>query len=331
MATVEDSWAFVPIGDPFPQFPVRVKGENNMYVALWYKHGKPVCGRAWNNGGVVECSFPYSGKELSGKRDLGGEIQILTYQGKFDDNKYWYEWMPFKERNQTHLKMVRCGNSAPILMNTNSGQTLLGNIDLSSEKASISWEGKEQVVMGGPIQDLMVICRNHRRPDKPSGEDQWVDVRIKDPFPAEAVRAAGRPLKMDDGTSVEHCVALWYKHGEPVMGRCWKQGLQVAASFGWGGKEFTGNVGSIQVLCYSTPAEMGFDYNWIPYREATAGGEWRPVFVKETAPCLIRTAAGHERLGQVHLTKEIATVGWAGKEETYLGPQVQNFLVLCRN
>ena len=36
-----------------------VPGVNNMYVALWYKHGKPVCGRAWNNGGVVECSFPY--------------------------------------------------------------------------------------------------------------------------------------------------------------------------------------------------------------------------------------------------------------------------------
>ena len=31
-----------------------------MYVALWYKHGKPCHGRAWNNNGVVECSFPYS-------------------------------------------------------------------------------------------------------------------------------------------------------------------------------------------------------------------------------------------------------------------------------
>ena len=51
----------------------------NQYVALWYKNGKPVSGRAWNNGGVVECSFPYKSAELTGKAQLGGKIQILTY------------------------------------------------------------------------------------------------------------------------------------------------------------------------------------------------------------------------------------------------------------
>uniref|UniRef100_A0AC35G3N0 Uncharacterized protein n=1 Tax=Panagrolaimus sp. PS1159 TaxID=55785 RepID=A0AC35G3N0_9BILA len=53
----EDTWAFQPIGSPFPDNPVKAMGQQNMYVALWYKHGKPVHGRAWNNGGVVECSF----------------------------------------------------------------------------------------------------------------------------------------------------------------------------------------------------------------------------------------------------------------------------------
>lgn len=56
----EDTWAYNTIGSPFPDNPVRVKGQQNMYVALWYKFGKPIHGRAWNNNGNVECSFPYS-------------------------------------------------------------------------------------------------------------------------------------------------------------------------------------------------------------------------------------------------------------------------------
>lgn len=47
-----------------------------MYVALWYKNGKPVHGYAWNESGVVEASFPYNKAELKGARDLGGMIQV---------------------------------------------------------------------------------------------------------------------------------------------------------------------------------------------------------------------------------------------------------------
>lgn len=88
-AAKEDTWAFQPIGSPFPDNPVRVPGQQNMYVALWYKHGKPVHGRAWNNDGGVECSFPYSKVELTGKKDLGGQIQILTYKGDYNSLGYW--------------------------------------------------------------------------------------------------------------------------------------------------------------------------------------------------------------------------------------------------
>lgn len=72
----EDEWAFGPIGSPFPDNPVRVLGQQNMYVALWYKYGVPIHGRAWNNGGVLECSFPYKKAELTGVKDLGGQIQV---------------------------------------------------------------------------------------------------------------------------------------------------------------------------------------------------------------------------------------------------------------
>jgi hypothetical protein len=48
-----------------------------MYVALWYKNGKPVHGYAWNDGGVVQASFPYNSAELTGKDNLGGMIQVF--------------------------------------------------------------------------------------------------------------------------------------------------------------------------------------------------------------------------------------------------------------
>lgn len=48
----------------------------NMYVALWYKNGKPVHGYAWNESGVMEASFPYGKAELKGARELGGMIQV---------------------------------------------------------------------------------------------------------------------------------------------------------------------------------------------------------------------------------------------------------------
>uniref|UniRef100_A0A915LP22 Uncharacterized protein n=1 Tax=Meloidogyne javanica TaxID=6303 RepID=A0A915LP22_MELJA len=75
-APKEDTWAFNPIGSPFPENPVKVLGQQNMYVALWYKNGKPVHGYAWNDGGVVQASFPYGKAELTGKEDLGGMIQV---------------------------------------------------------------------------------------------------------------------------------------------------------------------------------------------------------------------------------------------------------------
>ncbi|EPB66313.1 hypothetical protein ANCCEY_14598 [Ancylostoma ceylanicum] len=85
----EDTWAFQPIGAPFPDHPIRVPGQQNMYVALWYKYGKPIHGRAWNNNGGVECSFPYKKFELKTKTELEGHIQILTYKGNFKTLGYW--------------------------------------------------------------------------------------------------------------------------------------------------------------------------------------------------------------------------------------------------
>uniref|UniRef100_A0A0M3I9Q4 Chitin-binding type-3 domain-containing protein n=1 Tax=Ascaris lumbricoides TaxID=6252 RepID=A0A0M3I9Q4_ASCLU len=50
----EDTWTLQAIGTPFPKNPVKAPGQQNMYVALWYKHGQPLMGRAWNDSGVVQ-------------------------------------------------------------------------------------------------------------------------------------------------------------------------------------------------------------------------------------------------------------------------------------
>lgn len=107
-----------------------------MYVALWYKHGKPIHGRAWNNGGVVECSFPYKKAELRTAQQLEGNIQVslvrsltlpttalvrvlqvLQYTGDHNTQGFWYEWILYKDRFEKPeaRQLLRCGDSFPIL------------------------------------------------------------------------------------------------------------------------------------------------------------------------------------------------------------------------
>ena len=333
-----DQWAWVKIGEPFPENPVRVKGEMNQYVALWYKNGKPVMGRAWNNGGVVECSFPYSGRELTGARDLGGQIQILTYKGDFAKNKFYYQWVQWKERNQDHLAMVRCGQATAMLMKVKSGNNLVGNMDLTSETATVAENGKGESVAGGANATNLVVVRNHIDPGRKCGiphkENFWRDIRIHDDLPESSVMAGGKKIDTGDGKMVEHYVALWYKNGEPVFGRAWTyKGNTVEASFGILGKEFTGAIGSIQTLSYFSdfPKDHGFAINWVPYKDCVGGTkEWKPVQVKDVAPCLIKTNKGHEKLGCCWMLQGKASTGAGGLEEIYVGACVNDFLVLCR-
>lgn len=154
---------------------------------------------------------------------MGGQIQILTYNGDFNSLGYWYEWLPFKARDQPHLELVRCGQSAPVLMRAPNGKDYLGYLDMSTDVASCSFDGKAIEIAGGPVQELRVIFRNLRPP--PTGvkiiDDQWIDIKYNDPFPKKdiVVPADNRQLKQDDGRMMFQYVALWYKHGNPVFGR----------------------------------------------------------------------------------------------------------------
>ncbi|MCP3663909.1 MAG: hypothetical protein GY696_15685, partial [Gammaproteobacteria bacterium] len=132
-----------------------------------------------------------------------------------------------------------------------------------------------------------------------------------------------------DGTFQKQAVGLWYKHGEPVMGRAYEVGALLGATFGWENKEFSGDVGSVQIQCYHSQEEQGFQLSWRPFKLRETDG-WYPVHVRDCAPCVISTRKS-ERLGKVLLSKQKASVAWAGKEEIFTGDEVLEFMVLCRN
>ena len=77
--------------------------------------------------------------------------------------------------------------------------------------------------------------------------------------------------------------------------------------------------------------ESGFELSWRPLEEAEVEKDgWRAVHVGGSVPCVIQTAAGHERLGRLDTVKKVALVAWAGKEEVYTEPEVDKFMILCR-
>ncbi|KIH62372.1 hypothetical protein ANCDUO_07345 [Ancylostoma duodenale] len=142
---------------------LQVLGEQNMYVALWYKHGKPIHGRSWNNGGVVECSFPYKKAELRTAQQLEGNIQVLQYTGDHNSQGFWYEWIKYKDRlekiDEQH-QLLHCGDSFPILWKDRPEGALLGYVDNRTEIALFSCDGKVYERKGPELNEMYIIVRN---------------------------------------------------------------------------------------------------------------------------------------------------------------------------
>ncbi|TKR72766.1 hypothetical protein L596_020170 [Steinernema carpocapsae] len=359
----EDVWAFQPIGAPFPENPVKVMGQQNMYVALWYKHGKPIHGRAWNNGGVVECSFPYLKAELTGAKDLGGQIQVLQYKGDHNTLGFWYEWIQYKDRfdKADERQMLKCGDSFPIFWKDRKGGPLLGFVDNKTENAAFSHDGVAENITGTALNNMWIIVRNLKGgppfcecatcpkpppppPIPPPGPppprvmlNEWMDIRAGDPWPTRPlVKALNKSLDTLPGHPADQYVALWYQQGEPIMGRIWNENGKVAAAFGWFNNEYKGNVGSIQVLVELSDHVRGFDYSWQPFSVAAVFGEkeWHPVHVDyhkgDISPCVLNLAGGKQILGKVDVRNEKASAAYSGKENIVVGPPVQPFMTLCR-
>ncbi|KAK6746692.1 hypothetical protein RB195_000143 [Necator americanus] len=331
----EDTWAFQPIGAPFPDHPIRVPQQQNMYVALWYKYGKPIHGRAWNNNGGVECSFPYKKFELKTKTELEGHIQILTYKGNFKTLGYWYEWLPLKSRfdDTTDRELVRCGQSTPILIPCKDGQLRLGYLDLSTEIAMVSYDKKVEELSGGPTQNCLGLFRNYKEPPlKIVEDDQWDDLKWGDVFPKNAEPALKRELKTEAKRPKYQYVALWYKHGEPVFGLAYPgPDGKLKASFGAKNQENNGpEIGSLQLLTLPDPSCMGLEYKWMTLADGRKdeAKKWEPVHVGTAAPCVCVDEKGYETVGTINISNEIASIGWEGKQKMFTGSKPLNFMVL---
>ncbi|VDM50074.1 unnamed protein product [Toxocara canis] len=326
----EDTWTLQAIGTPFPKHPVKAPGQVNMYVALWYKHGQPLMGKAWNDSGVVQCAFAYDNKELKGS-DIGGNIQVLTYKGDHMSKGFFYEWIKYSEyladgNNECRVPL-HCGTSAPILW---PDRGTLGTLNLDKRTAVIAIDQEFHNFTETDLKDMLILVRNtkdgpaqcrcsecelRRELEKATPPpllmvNEWTDYRAGDTFPVSKrlIKALNRPLNTKDGPQ-EQFVALWYHFGNAVMGRAWSADGKIAAAFASKTKVFSGNVGSLQLLVQIPPAAAGFDYSWEPYRRAALIGEkeWHPVHIAFAAPCvLIVDSEGHECLGEANLKEEYA-------------------------
>uniref|UniRef100_A0A915E0F5 Uncharacterized protein n=1 Tax=Ditylenchus dipsaci TaxID=166011 RepID=A0A915E0F5_9BILA len=253
----EDTWAFQLYGTPFPEMPVKCFGQQNQYVALWYKHGKPIHGRAWNNNGVVEASFPYSKAELTGTRDLKGEIQVLQYKGDHLSLGYWYNWIKYKERKvkpDSERQLVKCGESMPILWASRPEGALLGYLDLATEAALFSHDKTTTKVTGNALDDMLIIVRELK-----GGPQTCECIECVPPVAPAAPPPPPPPpanLIMTHNWPTSELVIRFLLlklfvllvSGEPVMGRIWNDKGKIAACFSWGGHEYRNSIGSIQVL-----------------------------------------------------------------------------------
>uniref|UniRef100_A0A1I8ACM9 Ig-like domain-containing protein n=1 Tax=Steinernema glaseri TaxID=37863 RepID=A0A1I8ACM9_9BILA len=351
----EDKWACQEIGTPFPKNTVRAQGTQNMYVALWYKHGKPLMGQAWNESGVVQCSFAFENMLLSG-RDIGGTIQVLQYEGNHLQRGFFYEWLKFsdylQDANNEARCLVRCGNSVPIFWPEKQS---LGNLDVEMKSAVFpSKDGvmhvttdelaSMQILMrntqGGPPHCPCEVCVADREKSAATEAprvmlSEWIDCREGDDFPVDkqVIRALGRPLKTVKGEQDQY-VALWYRHGVPVMGRAWNHDGKIAASFSDAKREYTGHsVGSMSYLLELPPLVAGFDYSWQPFKEAAKHGEkeWHPVHISFMSPCVLVYGEGKvELLGGANLKDEYATAAIDGKVIKLMGRDIQACQILCR-
>ena len=86
----------------------------------------------------------------------------------------------------------------------------------------------------------------------------------------------------------------------------------------------------MQIITYH-PKMSTFEVDWQTYGTLIdATNDWSPVKVRDCAPCVIMDNQGREWLGKVQVAEEKASYAHNGVEHVFVGPQVQQFLVLVK-
>uniref|UniRef100_A0A7I4XTJ8 DUF2804 domain-containing protein n=1 Tax=Haemonchus contortus TaxID=6289 RepID=A0A7I4XTJ8_HAECO len=322
----DDTWSNQQVHKTFPQNAVRVVGQPNTYVALWYHCGKPVMGRAWNDCGVMQCAFAVDQKAFTGMEVGNGTIQLLIYKGTHVQNHFYYDWITLStwkssnsENGKGKMELVHRESSAPIFWKERS---VLGNYDIDSQKASFVDADKfSEVSDSATLANMLVLVRNTGGgpPGCPCTQCMLENT------------ATQKPLVVND----------W---GDFVCGSPWPVDNA--------GHEFTGHlVGSMQMLVELPATAVGFEYCWLPYKEASVymDKDFAPVHMSYVAPCVIqldpyeilgkssvtsyRCQACWSSLsfsGSVNLKHERAEVAIDGRVMTLEGPKIRELMVLCR-
>ncbi|ETN70017.1 hypothetical protein NECAME_00965 [Necator americanus] len=281
----------------------------------------------------------------------GGTIKLLVYEGNHVTNHFYYEWVPlakWKVECKSNRERVQCNGSVPIFWKE---KAVLGNYDIHEQKASfavsdsfveianLSTLGEMSVLVrntnGGPPECTCAQCSSdadHASKNQLMVND-WGDFCCGNLWPADKpiMRALNRPLNTPRGPQ-DHFVALWYRHGKPLMGRAWNDDGKINASFVDSNHEFSGKIiGSLQMLVAMQATAAGFEYCWLPYEQASRyiGKDFAPVHMSYVAPCVIQVDK-FEILGSVNLKKERAEASFDGRIITLDGPAIRTLKVLCR-
>ena len=132
----------------------------------------------------------------------------------------------------------------PILWTQRPGGPVLGYLNMKTEEAYFAWEGKATKIVGKELAEMSIIVRNTKGgppgcpcnacPKAPPPQlvmlNEWADIRMGDPWPAQ--KTINKVLSTAPGESPDQSVALWYCHGEPVMGRVWNKNGKVGDRLG---------------------------------------------------------------------------------------------------
>uniref|UniRef100_A0A8R1DNJ3 Uncharacterized protein n=1 Tax=Caenorhabditis japonica TaxID=281687 RepID=A0A8R1DNJ3_CAEJA len=333
---IDDIWTNQKVGTPFPTNVVKAPGETNKYVALWYRHGKPIMGRAWNDSGVMQCTFVLEDKVFTGS-DVGGVIQLLLLEPPNKKKSFHYDWVSFKKAksltSEGKYEMVRCDYNSPVYW---AEHGFLGCINTQLQIAHFV-DNDSKILTTNKTEDLQVLCKisgSRESADKAAALNKmtnvndWEDFNWGSYWPINKnVMSIPKQLGVPD-----QYVALWYRHGKPIMGRAWPKNGKIDASFVDANREFTGpTVGSLQLLIALPPTTVGYDYVWMNYTLAMdyRDKDFVPVHLSYVVPALVPVGT-KLLLGQVNMKTECATVAIDGKVTKLEGGPVKSISVLCR-
>ncbi|VDM71578.1 unnamed protein product [Strongylus vulgaris] len=201
-----------------------------------------------------KCAFAADHKVYKGKDIEGGTIQLLIYKGNHVTNNFFYEWLPlpkWKVERNGKREQVLYGMVAPIFWKE---KAVLGNYSIAEHKATFAIADKyHEVNDTTTLNKMLVLIRNtnggaagcscekcavsigangEHASIKTLMVNDWGDFCCGNPWPADKpiMRALNRPMNTPRGPQ-DHYVALWYRHGKPLMGRAWNDGGKINASF----------------------------------------------------------------------------------------------------